>query len=69
MTIDSSRFTRGDVLNGEQFMVVQRTVGLLGSSSPRIIFFFKMSVIFTNLHSITAHKFEFSDSLYAAQYP
>jgi len=41
------------------------TVGLLstGSSSPRIIFFFKMSVLFTILHSITAHKFEFSDSL------
>lgn len=67
---DSGRFTHDNVLNGKGFMGVQRTVGLLSteSISPKSIFF-KMSVLFTILHSITAHKFEFSDSLYAAQYP
>jgi len=68
---ESSRFTHDNVPNGEQFMAVQRTVVLLstGSSSPKSIFFFKMSVVFIIWHSITAQKFEFSDSLYAAQYP
>jgi len=46
---DSSQFTHDDVLNSEQFMVVQRSAVLLstGSSSPKSIFFFKMSVLFT----------------------